>query len=144
MGMSQHTVNLSELTDFARALARDLRQGIAVLLYGPLGAGKTTLAHALINDLSEQSTEVQSPTFPLCLTYDTPYGTLWHYDLYRLPDNTPLDDLGWFDARMNGIVIVEWPERIRADDLKPPFITVRLEATETDDARLITVERTDR
>lgn len=141
--MTRETLNLSELPDFASTLARDLRPGMAVLLRGPLGAGKTTLARALIAALADNAIEVQSPTFPLCLTYDTPRGTIWHYDLYRLSDNAPLDDLGWFEARQSGIAIVEWPERMNARDLHPPYIAITLNHTDDDDRRLVSLERKD-
>ncbi|WP_341909881.1 tRNA (adenosine(37)-N6)-threonylcarbamoyltransferase complex ATPase subunit type 1 TsaE [Ferrovibrio terrae] len=94
-------------------LADRLQPGDALLLDGPLGAGKTCFARGLIRHLSrEESTEVPSPSFNLVLTYDTPRATLWHFDLYRVNDPRELDELGLDDALREGITLIEWPDRL--------------------------------
>ncbi len=80
--MVNRLVTLADLPVFAAELTASLKPGDAVLLRGPLGAGKTTLARALIDALAGEDTEVASPSFPLCLTYETKRGLVWHYDLY--------------------------------------------------------------
>lgn len=129
----------SDIAAFASDLAMRLRTGDALLLDGPLGAGKTTLSRALIRVfMQDNDLDVQSPTFPLCLTYETPDVTIWHYDLYRLTDNADLSDLGWFEARRDGIAIVEWPERIHAGQLYKPYIHLKIAFTDDDNKREIT------
>ncbi len=107
---------------------------------GPIGAGKTTLARALIHELAGADTEVASPTFPLCLTYETDGSTIWHYDLYRLNPNADLEELGWNEARLDGIAIVEWVERARADQIRAPYIVVDLGFAEEDENRIVSVK----
>ncbi|WP_275401686.1 tRNA (adenosine(37)-N6)-threonylcarbamoyltransferase complex ATPase subunit type 1 TsaE [Novacetimonas pomaceti] len=106
-----------------RALAPALGAGDVVLLRGDLGAGKTTLARALLRALCDDAAmEVPSPSYTLVQTYDAPGGDasgveVSHFDLWRLDGPDALVELGWDDA-CEGIVLVEWPERLGA--LAPP------------------------
>lgn len=109
----------------AATLAPRLRPGDALLLEGPLGAGKTSFARALIRALAGAGTEVPSPTFNLVLTYDTPAGALWHFDLYRVADPRELDELGLEDALADGISLIEWPDRL-GPGLLPQALTLRI------------------
>lgn len=99
------------------ALAALLRHGDLVLLRGDLGAGKTTLARALIKarlaayGLDE---DVPSPTFTLVQTYDCPGPQLTHVDLYRIEDESELFELGLDEALDDGVVLVEWPQKAEA------------------------------
>jgi tRNA threonylcarbamoyladenosine biosynthesis protein TsaE len=95
------------------ALAARLRPRDTVALEGGLGAGKTTLARALLRAASgTPGLVVPSPTFTLVETYDTPSGAFWHFDLYRLEAPEQVFELGWEEARADGIVLVEWAERL--------------------------------
>ena len=94
-------------------LATRLRPRDVVALVGGLGAGKTTLARAILRAASgEPALVVPSPTFTLAEIYDTPKGTFWHFDLYRLEAPEQVFELGWEEARADGVALIEWAERL--------------------------------
>lgn len=98
-----------------RALAQRLaplaRRGDLLALRGELGAGKTEFARAFIQARGAAE-EVPSPTFTLVQTYEPASGAIWHFDLYRLSGPDEVEELGWEEARDDGIVLVEWPDRL--------------------------------
>lgn len=94
-------------------LARRLQVRDLVALHGGLGVGKTTLARAVLRAASgDPALIVPSPTFTLVEVYETRRGTFWHFDLYRLEAPEQVFELGWEEARADGIALVEWPERL--------------------------------
>jgi tRNA threonylcarbamoyladenosine biosynthesis protein TsaE len=107
-------------------LALRLKTGDVVGLKGDLGAGKTTLARAIIRaGANDPDLIVPSPTFTLVEVYETPRGAYWHFDLYRLEAAEQVYELGWEEALAEGIVLVEWPERLGG--LLPKHLSVTLE-----------------
>mgnify|MGYP006443949841 CR=1 FL=1 len=98
----------------ARQLAPKLEGRETILLDGPLGAGKTAFARALIRALcGDESMAVPSPTYTLIQPYETPAGrTIWHCDLYRIHEPEELDELGLPDMLGTGLVLIEWPDRL--------------------------------
>lgn len=107
-------------------LAARLRIGDVVGLKGELGAGKTTLARAILRAAAEDAQLiVPSPTFTLVEVYETPRGSFWHFDLYRLETPEQVFELGWEEALAEGISLVEWPERL--GPLLPKHLSITLE-----------------
>ena len=115
---------------FGRALAARLRPGDVVALFGGLGAGKTTLARGILAGLGHHG-DVASPTFPIVQTYQPPDVRLpvWHVDLYRIEGPAELDELGLDEALDDGVLLIEWPERLPA--LWPGTLQLRLDAPPT-------------
>jgi tRNA threonylcarbamoyladenosine biosynthesis protein TsaE len=112
--------------ELGATLAARLKPGDVVGLKGELGAGKTTLARAILRAATDDpALIVPSPTFTLVEIYETPHGTYWHFDLYRLEAPEQVFELGWEEARAEGIVLLEWPERL--GPLLPKHLSVTLE-----------------
>lgn len=126
--------DLAATEALAAGLARDTRPGDAILLEGPLGAGKSAFARAFFRALTgDPALDVPSPTFTLVQSYETPRGMAHHYDLWRLDGPAGLAELGWDDAQ-DGIVVVEWPDRL--GPLRPPgALTIALRPAAGDGRR---------
>lgn len=95
-----------------QAVAAQLRPGEAVCLTGPLGAGKSTLARALVRALTTPDEEVPSPTFTLVQFYEGARLAVAHFDLYRLSDPDEAYEIGLDEALDAGAAVIEWPERL--------------------------------
>lgn len=106
-----HLPDLAATEALGRDLAARLGPGDLVLLSGDLGAGKSSLARALIRTLlDDPRLDVPSPTFSLVQPYETAGRAVIHADLYRLDDPREVEELGLLDDP-DAIVLVEWPER---------------------------------
>lgn len=112
-------VTQEELERWGRRIGRSVAPPVFLGLRGPLGAGKSVLARAVVRGAGFEG-PVPSPTFNLVFHYETPDGPrVSHLDLYRLRDPDELRELGWEElGREDEIVVVEWPER--AGERLPP------------------------
>ena len=131
-----HTTHSEQETfELARTLGLRLKGDEVILLLGDLGAGKTVFARGLASGLGiKDVTQVCSPSFTLVNVYQTRVP-MYHMDLYRLGDKSDVYDLGWEDFLDQGVIVVEWAERmeysapaikvtIRVDDTEKRFITI--------------------
>jgi tRNA threonylcarbamoyladenosine biosynthesis protein TsaE len=119
-------MNLADEAATARlgvAIAGQLQAGEAVCLSGPLGAGKSTLARALIRALTSPGEDVPSPTFTLAQFYAGPRLKVAHFDLYRLSNPDEAYEIGLDEALDDGAAVIEWPERL-AGRLPPDRLDV--------------------
>ncbi len=126
-----------ETIEIGRRIAGRLSAGSVVLLIGPLGSGKTTLAKGIALGLGVRE-PIVSPTYTIVSEYagDKP---LYHIDLYRIEgaeqtENLGLDDILW----AGGVSLVEWGEKLAIDFPRPP-VRIAL-AMSGEGARTITVE----
>ncbi len=101
----------NQTKELAGSIAKKLKSGAVVGLYGDLGAGKTTFAGFLVHALGIDR-RVQSPTFVIARKYIGKKLTVNHIDLYRLQDPEELQDLGLqeFFEEKSAITLIEWPE----------------------------------
>jgi N-acetylmuramate 1-kinase len=120
-----HSQNETEA--FARDLALWIRPGFVILLQGDLGAGKSTLARALIRSLApdQPDLEVPSPSFALLNTYENTRIPIVHADFYRLTDAASIDELGLTDLVRDHAIIIEWPALL-ASPLSDNVLTITL------------------
>lgn len=98
-------------TRFAQICADHLGAGDTVLLSGPVGAGKSHFARAVIRAHLGQQAEVPSPSFTLVQCYDAGFE-IWHADLYRLSHSFELVELGLEEAMGKALCLIEWPDRL--------------------------------
>lgn len=110
-----------ELEEWGRRLGRAAARGRTfVALYGPLGAGKSTLVRAAARGAGVRDGPVPSPTYTLVQEHALPgRGTFFHVDLYRVSGGRDLSEIGW-DRLLaaDGPVFVEWADR--AEGALPP------------------------
>ena len=86
--------------------------GDTLLLEGPIGAGKSAFARALIRARLGRMEDVPSPTFTIVQTYEDDAGDIWHCDLYRLTHPEEALELGLEEAFETAICLIEWPDRL--------------------------------
>lgn len=118
-------VGLKRLERIGETLARAVRPGDLVLLYGPLGAGKTTLVRVVARALRVVD-PVRSPSFTIANIYSGE-PVVQHLDLYRLEGIGDDDALALEEyVRDDAVTLVEWPEA-GLERLGAPAWTIRLE-----------------
>ena len=102
--------------EFAENLSSNFDGGEDIFLYGDMGVGKTTFVRYFINKIQINDklaiSEVTSPTFNLLNEYKTNNLVIKHYDLFRIKNNSEINDLDIFEKNKNIITLVEWPQII--------------------------------
>ena len=117
-----------EMVCLGKRIAKALNYPIVITLAGDLGAGKTTLARGILNQLGH-SGPVKSPTFSIIEIYEINSCRVAHFDMYRVKDSEELQFFGfheYFDV--SDLILIEWPEQISTVeigiDLEIKFLTV--------------------
>jgi tRNA threonylcarbamoyladenosine biosynthesis protein TsaE len=123
MAMRTVTTQSEDETEaVGRDLAATLSEGDVLLLHGDLGAGKTAFIRGLGEGLGVRPDEVSSPTFTLIQEYRGGRLPLFHVDLYRIEDPREFDELGLDEIAENGVLAIEWAERLP----QPPSDALRI------------------
>ena len=135
-----HLPDADATAALAARLSESLLAGDVILLSGPVGAGKTQFARALIQSILIHPEDVPSPTFTLVQTYETTHGLLWHTDLYRVTADSEIDELGLLEAFEEAICLVEWPDRLGP---MRPQDALGIDLVPTGDARTATLSWSD-
>lgn len=120
--MIEFVANEDEMRALGAKLVKQMQAGDLVLLYGELGAGKTTLVRGALAALGAEE-GVRSPTFNLLSVYETTPPTL-HVDLYRVKSDT---GLGIEDYLESHLVFVEWPDRSQDLERNPRAMRIHIE-----------------
>lgn len=127
--------NENDTREFGLALAKDLKAGDVVALFGDLGTGKTTLTKYIAEGLGITEM-ITSPTFTIVCEYHSGRLPLYHFDVYRLESGEDMFEIGadeYFDG--DGVCIVEWADKV-AEVLPDETLCVFLEYGEKEGERI--------
>ncbi|HHY94185.1 MAG TPA: tRNA (adenosine(37)-N6)-threonylcarbamoyltransferase complex ATPase subunit type 1 TsaE [Firmicutes bacterium] len=126
--------SVEETRHWGEEIGRQLCPGDLVALYGPLGAGKTTLVQGIARGMRARG-PVRSPSFTLVNEYETEAGMLYHLDLFRLASEEEVEEAGLGERLPgDGVAVVEWAERA-ASLLPPDRLDLTLEMAEGENER---------
>lgn len=131
--------SLNGLPEVAREVLDALDGRNVVALFGPMGAGKTTMVTAIMEELGSKDI-VTSPTFALVNQYAVPdSGPVYHFDFYRINSLAEAFDIGYEEYFDSGnLCLVEWPEKI--EELLPDDVmVVKIEPT-GEESRRFTID----
>ena len=136
--MQQISHSSTQTAEIAAALAKELKPGAVVALFGGLGAGKTCFVAGLARGLGVTD-PVSSPTFALVHEYRGPVP-LYHFDMYRIHGEDDLRSTGFFDyLDQDGVCAVEWSENIE-ENLPAGTVRVHIGPGADENERTIVIE----
>ena len=115
LNLENQILDISEIESLALKLSNNLKVGDILFLKGELGSGKTTFSRFIINNLHVKKKilkpdSINSPTFPILLSYNLNSYEIHHYDFYRIKSLKEVEELDFFENFKNSISIIEWPE----------------------------------
>lgn len=103
--------NLTEINEIAKEILQNVDSKI-LLFIGEMGVGKTRLIKEIVKVLGYKN-DVSSPTFSIVNEYDIDDGLVYHFDFYRIKNETEAFDIGFEDYIYSGQwCFIEWPEKI--------------------------------
>ena len=121
--LENQILDLSETESLAFKLCKKLKIGDVLMLDGELGTGKTTFSRYVISNLHSlkkisKPNTINSPTYPILLTYNLDSYEIYHYDLYRIKSISELEELDFFENIKGNITLIEWPNLL----INQPFM----------------------
>ena len=142
--IENQVVDISEIESLTLRISKKIKVGDILMLKGELGVGKTTFSRFLINHLYflnnlTKPKSINSPTFPILLTYDLNFCEVYHYDLYRIKNIEELEEIDFFDNIKNSITLIEWPELLINLPFKHKFYLINFELYK-ENKRIINIE----
>ncbi|HIU57624.1 MAG TPA: tRNA (adenosine(37)-N6)-threonylcarbamoyltransferase complex ATPase subunit type 1 TsaE [Candidatus Ornithomonoglobus merdipullorum] len=138
--MKYITNSYEETERVAAELAKSLKGGEVIAMYGDLGAGKTAFVRGLARALGIEG-HITSPTFTIMNAYNGRLP-LYHFDVYRIADPDEMYEIGCDEyIGSDGVCVIEWAELIE-DILPDEYIKVNIkkDSEKGDDYREITIE----
>ena len=134
--MLLNSTSITELPAISAELISFAENTRIFLFYGEMGAGKTTLIKSLCECLgvAEPAT---SPTFSIVNEYQGRDSKIYHFDFYRLKNETEALDMGYEEYFYSGAYcLIEWPEKI-PNLLPEHYVRVKIEVTGVDSRQII-------
>jgi tRNA threonylcarbamoyladenosine biosynthesis protein TsaE len=136
--MDLHTTSATDLTQVAEDIIKYAGDIRIFLFYGEMGAGKTTLIKSMCTAVGV-SDSVSSPTFSIVNEYKGNDGPVYHFDFYRLKDQSEAMDMGYEEYfYSDNYCFIEWPEKI-ASLIPDSYTGIRIQVLDAT-SRQITVE----
>lgn len=128
--------SLEDTEKIAFSFAKTLKGNEIILLNGDLGAGKTTFTKSLAKALGIVE-HITSPTFTLVNEYYSGKFPLFHFDMYRLEDESEAVEIGLDDYfNKQAVSIIEWPERIK-NLIPKDHITINIEKIDDNSRKFV-------
>lgn len=121
-----------------QVIASYLRGDEVIPIIGSLGVGKSVLVRGIARGMGYTG-RVRSPSFTIERIYNTPKGTLHHWDLYRLEETTEIEPIFEEIRMQDGIRVIEWGERLH-DFLKADYPKIEMQFLDDENKRLIKID----
>tara|TARA_X000000950_G_C13363068_1_gene437238 strand:+ start:41 stop:487 length:447 start_codon:yes stop_codon:yes gene_type:complete len=131
LNLESQILDISEIELLALKFTNNLKVGDILFLKGELGSGKTTFSRFIINNLHIKKNilkpdSINSPTFPVLITYNLNSYEIHHYDFYRVKSVKEVEELDFFENFKNSISIIEWPEILIDLPFKEKYYQINL------------------
>ncbi len=129
--LESQILDISEIKSLAFKISKNLKMGDVLMLKGELGVGKTTFSRFIINNLHtlnkiNQPSKINSPTYPILLSYNLNSYEIHHYDFYRIKNIKEIEELDFFENIYNSITLIEWPELLIDIPFKDKYYLINL------------------
>tara|TARA_B100000073_G_C23336096_1_gene412856 strand:- start:105 stop:551 length:447 start_codon:yes stop_codon:yes gene_type:complete len=129
--LENQILDISEIKSLAFKISKNLKMGDVLMLKGELGVGKTTFSRFIINNLHtlnkiNQPSKINSPTYPILLSYNLNSYEIHHYDFYRIKNIKEIEELDFFENIYNSITLIEWPELLIDIPFKDKYYLINL------------------